>query len=438
MRKKGFRYSVVCCLLLIGGQACHRVDQDHAPGSVSEQKEVRSVSRVDSSKGNGFEEAVRALEPVPEIEQGIDNLWMVFPGELERSFRKGREDFLSKKYRTAAQQIQKSTIYVKLQSLRASGPTKRVLLESEAALSMLAKEVQEGKMYSLARLDATYAAAQRAMARLHLEKAKQAHAQKELRTAGVELRAAEDSLSKAAVWTGDHVYPPLMDCLDRAENDARRLTTGEERSPSATRKTLAVFGVQIDRLDRKAEVEEVKGLFVGETQFYLKRAQDRFENRVMTGAAEDMRRAAACMAVEAIGTFGETELLLGKEIEALRRTAAETENGSFSSSKKLQRRFASAHYALARVHCLRAGRYDAQQYYKRTVTTLGVAVMHLESAVAWAGKGMNNSSTRVSNEVKDMARKMREGLSVKPEEISAAVSDLKKTIERLDYLSESP
>jgi hypothetical protein len=51
---------------------------------------------------------------------------------------------------------------------------------------------------------------------------------------------------------------------------------------------------------------------------------------------------------------------------------------------------------------------------------------------------MNNSSERVSNEVKDMARKMREGLSVKPEEISAAVSDLKRRIERLGNLFSNP
>ena len=108
------------------------------------------------------------------------------------------------------------------------------------------------------------------------------------------------------------------------------------------------------------------------------------------------------------------------------------------SSNKLQRRFASAQYALALVHYVRASWYDAQHYYKRTVASLGAAVTNLECAVAWADEGMKNRSARVVKDVKDMSRRMLEDLSVKPEEISVAVSDLKKTIERLDDLSASP
>jgi hypothetical protein len=37
-----------------------------------------------------------------------------------------------------------------------------------------------------------------------------------------------------------------------------------------------------------------------------------------------------------------------------------------------------------------------------------------------------------------MSRRMQEGLSVKPEEISSAVSNLKKPIERLDDLTVGP
>jgi hypothetical protein len=211
--------------------------------------------------------------------------------------------------------------------------------------------------------------------------------------------------------------------------------TGADPSPAVTRNNLAAFGEQIDRLDRKAEVEDARGLFVGETEFYLKQAQSKFENRDWQGTAGDLRRASACMAVEAIGSFGDAKDVLEKEIEALRQTAEKVNNGSLTSSKKLQRRFASAQYALARVHWMKASRYDAQHYYKKTVTALGTAVMHLECAVVWAGVGMNNSSARVAKDIKEMSRKMREGLSVKPEEISSAVSDLKKAIERLHDLS---
>lgn len=428
MKRQGFSCAVVCSLMLIGIGACHRVDEN----------EVRSVPTVDSSIGNTLEQGVLVPEPAPKAAQGMDDLWTLFPGEPERSFRKGREDFLSKKYSTAAQNIQKSVIYVKLQSLRALGTTKRTLLDLEAALSKLAKDVENGKVHSLARLDTSFAATERAVARLHYEKVKEAYARGDLRAAGVELQAAGDSLGRAAAWTGDHVYPPLMHCLDRAGNDGKHLLEGSDRSPGATRKTLSALGAQIDRLDKKAELEDTRGLFAGETEFYLKEAQRRFENHDRQGAARNIRRAGACMVVEAFGSLGDAQGVLEREIEALRETAEKVENGSLTSPNKLQRRFASAQYALARVHHIRASRYDSQHYYKRAVAALSAAVTNLERAVSWGGKEMKSSTARVVKDVRDMSRRMREDLSVEPEEISTAVSNLSKAIEGLNDLSASP
>ena len=438
MRKEAFTYAAVWWLILIGIQGCHRVDEGQAPASGSDKTEVRSVSKVDSSIGNTLGQGVRVPEPAPKAAQDIDDLWTLFPGEPERSFQKGREDFLNKKYRLAAQSIQQSTIYVKLQSLRALGTTKRALLDSEVALSNLAKDVEKGKMRSLARLDTSFAATERAVARLHYEKAKQAYAKGALGTTGVELQGARDSLGRAAAWTGDHVYLPLMHCLDRAGNDGKRLLAGSDRSPGETRKTLSDLGAQIDRLDKKAELEDTRGLFAGETDVYLQEALRRFKNRDRQGAAGNMRRAGACMAVEAFGSIGDAQGVLESEIEALRKTAQEVEKGSLTSPNKLRRRFASAQYALARVHHIRASRYNSQHYDKRAVSALSAAVANLERAVSWAGKEMKNSSARVVKDVRDMSKRMREDLSVEPDEISTAVSNLSKAIERLNGLAASP
>ena len=157
MRKEGLASAVVCLLVLIGIAACHRVEENHRSTEVSQEKEVRSVPRIDPPMGNVFAEGVNTPESAEEIEQGIDNLWTLFPGEPQRSFRRGREDFLAKKYRAASQSIQKSTLYVKLQSLRTFGPTKTALLDAESALSELARDADKKKVNSLARLDATFA-----------------------------------------------------------------------------------------------------------------------------------------------------------------------------------------------------------------------------------------------------------------------------------------
>ena len=50
---------------------------------------------------------------------------------------------------------------------------------------------------------------------------------------------------------------------------------------------------------------------------------------------------------------------------------------------------------------------------------------------------MKNSSVRVVQRVKHMSKRMREGLGVSPEEISTAVSDVKKVIARIETLAAS-
>ena len=302
MRRKGLKCAVVCSLVLIAAGGCHRIDEDDPSTRVSDGKELRVTSANERTTRVSLKQGQQVWEPVQPAGQGIDNLWSLFPGEPQRSFRGGREDFLKKKYRTASQKIQKSTMYVKLQTLRAFGSTKTSLLDFEAALRKLAQDVEKGKIYSLERLDTTFAATQRGIARLHQEKAEEAYAQGELRAAGVELQAAKDMLGSAAVWTGDHVDPALIDCSEGAGEAAKRLIEGSDAAPADTLRALSDLRAQIARLDRKAEAEDAWGMFLGETQSYLKQAQKRFENRDMKGASGSMRRAGACMTLEAFGS----------------------------------------------------------------------------------------------------------------------------------------
>ena len=84
---------------------------------------------------------------------------------------------------------------------------------------------------------------------------------------------------------------------------------------------------------------------------------------------------------------------------------------------------------------MQADRYLAQNYYRRAVTALGAAVADLERAVSWAGKSMTKNSVRTVERVQKMSKRMREGLRVSPEEISAAISELKKPIARHEALA---
>lgn len=430
MRGKGFACAVACSAVLMAAGSCHRIDEEDSSSRASGGEELRTIPVSDWNAGVSGEEGQAFLEPVPAGEFDIDRLWTLFPGEPKRSFERGREAFLNKKYEIGAQKIRKSIRYVKLHTLRASSPTRRALLDAEVALSELSKDVEKGKVYSLERLDTTFATTQRAIARLHQDKATEALEQGKQLAAATELQGGRESLGRAAMWTGDQVDPALIDWSERAGEAVKRLTEGMDKDPEATRRALSDLGTQLDRLDRKAEEEDVWGLFLGETQFYLKQAEERFENRDMKGAAGNMRRASACMALEAFGYSGEDKRILDKEIRALEKAGGEVEKGSLKSPAGLRRHFAAALYALAEVHYSQAGRYAAQRYYKRAVIALGATVTDLERSVSWSRKRMKKDSIRAVGQVKDMSRRMREGLPVSPKEISTAISALEKTIDR--------
>jgi hypothetical protein len=284
----------------------------------------------------------------------------------------------------------------------------------------------------LKQLDTTFASTQRAIARLHHEKAKMALARGDLEAVGIELQAAKDRMKKAAAWTGDHVDPALIESSDRAAAVADRLIQGTAQRSAELRKTLLDLETQLDRLDTIAEAEGARGLFLGEAQFYMKQAEAAFEKRDTKGASDNMRKAAACMALESFGSYADAKGALEAEIEGLEQAGKEVEEGALKSRNKLRQRFARAQYALARAHHLQASDYHAQYYYGRALSSLSAAVLSIEHSAEWTGRKMKNSSEKTMQRIKSMSKRMREGGRVSPEEMSTAIQELKKVVTKMN------
>ncbi len=438
MKREGFRWSVICSVVLIAFGSCHRVDEETLPNSRSGPKKVTPVPG-DERRGEGsWAEGLPFPEPAQGADREIDSLWALFPDEPQRSFQGARKDLLSKKSRNSSEKLRRSTMYVNLQTLRAQGPTKAALRDAEISLRELSKEMAQGKISSPGRLDRVFAWTQRSIARLHHEKAKRAYARGDLEAVGIELLAAKTSLIKAAAWTGDQADPALIESTEKAGVLASRLLQSTEHRPAGMRNVLLDFGAQVDRMDLRAESEAARGLFSGEAQSYMKQGEAALVKRDVGEAAAYLRKAASCMALETLGTHTDVKPMLEKEIGGLEQAAKDVENGTLKSPKRLRLYFAKAQNALAKAHHMEAARNLDRHAYERAVTSLQAAVRGIEGSAEWKGKEMKNSSGKALQRVKELSRRVREGDRVSPEEISAAITDLKRLVAKSDSPAVSP
>ena len=99
-------------------------------------------------------------------------------------------------------EIRKAVAYVKLESARAATDGKKALNASAQELETLAKEVEKGAVKDVKRLDDAFARADHALAKSHYVKASESWTKKFADKTGYELKAAAESLEKAASWAG--------------------------------------------------------------------------------------------------------------------------------------------------------------------------------------------------------------------------------------------
>ena len=127
-----------------------------------------------------------------------EDQWHVMADEPDRHISRAREAFLMADAKTAAGELRKVAVHLRIASAHASERVKRGLVHSEHELTTLARHIESGSVKSVEDLDTATARALHALADYQYVRAADAWRKKEARVSGQYLRAAADNMERAA------------------------------------------------------------------------------------------------------------------------------------------------------------------------------------------------------------------------------------------------
>ncbi len=130
-----------------------------------------------------------------------EDQWHKLADEPDRHMGRARESFLMEDTRTAAAELRKAAVHVKIAAGHATGRGKAALLRSEHELEHTARRVGEGAVRSVEELDLASARALHALSDYQYINAAEAWRKREARLAGQYMRAAANNLERAAART---------------------------------------------------------------------------------------------------------------------------------------------------------------------------------------------------------------------------------------------
>jgi hypothetical protein len=156
-----------------------------------------------SSVTRGDEKDSKKVDPEAPIGFALvdEEQWHVMADEPDRHFSRAREAFLMADAKTAAAEMKKVAVHLRIASAHASERVKRGLVQSEHELSTLARHIESGRVKSVDELDAATARALHALSDYQFVRAAEAWRKREARVSGQYLRAATDNMERASART---------------------------------------------------------------------------------------------------------------------------------------------------------------------------------------------------------------------------------------------
>ncbi|MEI8020819.1 MAG: hypothetical protein WCH39_21625 [Schlesneria sp.] len=130
-----------------------------------------------------------------------EDQWHVMADEPDRHISRAREAFLMADAKTAAAELRKVAVHLRIASAHASERVKKGLAHSDHELTTLARHIENGTVKSVEELDAATARALHALADYQYVRAAEAWRKRETRVSGQYLRAAADNMERAAART---------------------------------------------------------------------------------------------------------------------------------------------------------------------------------------------------------------------------------------------
>lgn len=213
-----------------------------------ESGKAASVKTLDAAIGKAHRADLERDWLVEEVTS-----WYPYVDEPNAHFQAAHDSFLSKEYKKAAEEIRKGLAFVRLEEGTAIAKAKQDLDVSERELQRLAKNVEQGSVQEVKRLDSAFARADQALALSHRIKANEAWDKKELTKIENELKAGATHVENAAAWLGAEAKAGAATAVRDTRSVAAKLTEGSGYAVEEVGKAIDSLGKAIDELGRKIE-----------------------------------------------------------------------------------------------------------------------------------------------------------------------------------------
>jgi len=188
--------------------------------------------------------------------------------------------------------------------------------------------------------------------------------------------------------------------------------------------------------DKVTVDEKALDSFVGEAEHYFHQARESFLKKDMKTAADEIRKGAAFLKLEAGRATEAGKKPLMDSIQELEELADSVEKGTVTSTNELDHTFARAQSALATHYRLMATESWAKKETSKTGKALNAAALHLEYSAVWGFGKLETGTKEVVKDTRILSGKLIKGTGWVTTEVGRTVEALGKEIEKVGQLVE--
>jgi hypothetical protein len=182
--------------------------------------------------------------------------------------------------------------------------------------------------------------------------------------------------------------------------------------------------------------EDVLTVFVDALGEHFHKARENFLKKDYRAAAEEIRKGAAFLKLQATRAASEGKKGLMASIDELEKLAKDVEQGTVTSATTLNHAFARAHHSLAQHHYLKAMEYKAKGAGSKVGHALKAAATHLEHGFAWPGHKLEAATVAVIKNTGLVVGKLIEGTGWISKEAGMLIEKIGVEIEKLGKMLE--
>ncbi len=179
-----------------------------------------------------------------------EDAWNKLADEPDLHMQRAREAYVMMDARTAAAEIRKAAVYLRISAGHAADRTKEALVRSEHEMEHLARQLESGAVRSVEEIDHASSRALHSLSDYQYVKAADAWRRRETRQSGQYLRAAADNLERSAVRTTATLRAATAEVTKDTRMISGRLVEGTGFVIDEVGNGLESFGHQIERVGK--------------------------------------------------------------------------------------------------------------------------------------------------------------------------------------------